>query len=100
MTSALRTTFLTIRQRRLSPQTISTYRNTFRLLLQFIHRKTGIEPASLSIPELSVDRILMFLDSLEKERKNSVSSRNRISASKIEFQGKLNFALVVLAVAR
>jgi integrase/recombinase XerD len=63
-------------QRRLSPQTISSYRDTFRLLLQFIHRKTGIEPASLSISDLSVDRILMFLDSLEKERKNSVCSRN------------------------
>jgi site-specific recombinase XerD len=63
-------------QKRLSPQTIASYRDTFRLLLQFIHRKTRIEPASLSIPDLSVDRILLFLDNLEKERKNSVSSRN------------------------
>jgi|SRR5437660_1731423 len=65
-----------IGQRRLSQQTIASYRDTFRLLLQFIHQKTGIEPASLSISDLSVDRILMFLDNLEKERKNSVSSRN------------------------
>jgi len=65
-----------IGQRRLSQQTIASYRYTFRLLLQFIHQKTGIEPASLSISDLSVDRILMFLDNLEKERKNSVSSRN------------------------
>lgn len=65
-----------VAQRRLSPQTIASYRDTFRLLLQFIHRKTGIEPARLSIPDMSVDRILLFLDSLEKDRKNSVTSRN------------------------
>lgn len=68
-----------VAQRRLSPQTIASYRDTFRLLLQFIHRKAGIEPASLSIPDLSIDTILLFLDTLEKERKNSVSSRNRRS---------------------
>jgi site-specific recombinase XerD len=65
-----------VAQRRLSPQTIASYRDTFRLLLQFIHRNTGIEPVSLSIPDLSVDRILMFLNNLDKERKNSVSSRD------------------------
>lgn len=65
-----------VAQRRLSPQTIASYRDTFRLLLQFIHRRTGIEPTSLSIPDLSVDTILLFLDSLEKERMNSVASRN------------------------
>jgi integrase/recombinase XerD len=65
-----------VAQRRLSPQTIASYRDTFRLLLRFIHRKNGIEPASLSIPDLNADRILLFLDSLEKERRNSVASRN------------------------
>jgi integrase/recombinase XerD len=35
-------------QRRLSPQTVASYRDTFRLLLQFVHRTTGIEPASLA----------------------------------------------------
>src|SRR5947207_12945566 len=65
-----------VAQRRLSPQTIASYRDTFRLLLKFIHRTTGIEPAGLSIPDVSVDRILLFLDSLEKDRKNSVDSRN------------------------
>jgi integrase/recombinase XerD len=65
-----------VAQRRLSPQTIASYRDTFRLLLQFIYRKTGTAPASLSIPDLGVDRILLFLDSLERERKNSAASRN------------------------
>jgi integrase/recombinase XerD len=65
-----------VAQRRLSPQTIASYRDTFRLLLQFVHRETGVEPASLSIPELNADRILDFLDSLEKERNNTIASRN------------------------
>ena len=65
-----------VAQRRLSQQTIASYRDAFRLLLQFIHRKTGIEPTRLSIPDVSVDRILLFLDSLENDRKNSVASRN------------------------
>jgi len=65
-----------ITQRRLNPETIASYRDTFRLLLQFVHRETGVEPAFLSIPELNVDRILDFLDSLEKERNNTIASGN------------------------
>ena len=33
-----------IAQRRVSPQTIASYRDTFRLLLQFVARETGIGP--------------------------------------------------------
>ena len=38
-----------IKQRRVSLQTIASYRDTFRLLLQFIKRETGIGPASFRI---------------------------------------------------
>jgi len=65
-----------ITQRRLSPQTIASYRDTFRLLLQFVHRTTGIEPASLPMSVLEADKILAFLDWLEKDRRNTVVSRN------------------------
>ena len=63
-------------QRHLSPQTVASYRDTFRLLLQFIHRKTGIEPAALCVPDLDAEIILSFLDGLEKVRSNSILSRN------------------------
>jgi integrase/recombinase XerD len=46
------------------------------LLLQFVHRETGIEPADLEIPELDAEIILRFLDALEKDRGNTVVSRN------------------------
>ncbi len=65
-----------VAQRRVSLQTIASYRDTFRLLLRFVHRETGIEPAALLVSALDVDRILSFLDGLEKERRNGVNSRN------------------------
>jgi integrase/recombinase XerD len=63
-------------QRRLSPQTVASYRDTFRLLLQFVHRTTGIEPASLPLSALDADRVLSFLEGLEKHRRNTIASRN------------------------
>lgn len=65
-----------IKQRRVSLQTVASYRDTFRLLLQFIARETGIEPASLRIAQLDARAVLRFLDGLEKDRGNSVVSRN------------------------
>jgi integrase/recombinase XerD len=65
-----------ITQRRVSPQTIASYRDTFRLLLQFVDRETGIGPTALPVASLDAEIILRFLDSLEKHRGNSVVSRN------------------------
>jgi site-specific recombinase XerD len=65
-----------ITQRRVSPQTIASYRDTFRLLLQFVDRETGIGPTALPVASLDAEIILRFLDGLEKNRGNSVVSRN------------------------
>lgn len=63
-------------QKRLSPQTVASYRDTFRLLLRSIQREAGIEPARLTISDLDAPRILRFLETLETERKNATVSRN------------------------
>lgn len=63
-------------QKRVSPQTIASYRDTFRLLLQFVNEKHGIAPAAIRIADLDVPVILSFLDHLEQSRQNSVRSRN------------------------
>jgi integrase/recombinase XerD len=63
-------------QKRLSEQTVASYRDTFRLLLRSIQRETGVGPASLTIAHLDAPRILRFLETPEKERKNAVVSRN------------------------
>jgi site-specific recombinase XerC len=65
-----------IAQRRLGPQTLASYRDTFRLLLQFVHRETKVEPSLLTAAQLDADIVLLFLDSLEQKRGNAVVSRN------------------------
>lgn len=59
-----------------SPQTVACYRDTFRLLLEFLRKQRHIEPSALRVTDLDVPTILNFLDYLEQERKNSVRSRN------------------------
>ena len=76
-----------VAQKRLSVQTIASYRDTFRLLLQFVHRETGIEPVALPIAALDADRVLAFLDGLEKDRDNAITSRNlRLTAIRSFFR--------------
>ena len=43
---------------------------------QFVHRETSTEPAVLEVSRLDAEIILRFLDTLEKDRGNTVASRN------------------------
>jgi site-specific recombinase XerD len=65
-----------IRQRRVSPHTIASYRDTFRLLLAHVHRATGTPPSKLQIIDLDAARIGAFLQHLEQERGNTARTRN------------------------
>jgi integrase/recombinase XerD len=68
-------------QRRASPHTIAAYRDTFRLLLGFLHAETGKRPSTLDITDVDAPRISAFLDHLEHDRGNVVRTRNaRLSA--------------------
>jgi integrase/recombinase XerD len=49
-----------VAQRRLSPQTVASYRDTFRLLLRSIQRDIGIEPAELTIANWTCHAFLVF----------------------------------------
>jgi integrase/recombinase XerD len=69
------TDYLT-RQRRASPHTIAAYRDSLRLLLAFTARQAGRQPSALEITDLDAPVIGAFLDHLEKERGNSVRTRN------------------------
>ena len=53
------------RQRQASPETVISYRNTFRLLLRFMQQRTGKAPSSLDWDDLSAEAISAFLDHLE-----------------------------------
>ena len=62
--------------KRVSPQTMASYRDTFRLLLTFVKEATGKEPSALHIHALDAPVVLHFLDYLEHQRGNAIRSRN------------------------
>jgi integrase/recombinase XerD len=74
-------------QRRLSPQSIISCRDTFRLLLTFLRDQTGVEPSALRIADIDAPVVLRFLNYLEQDRGNTVRSRNiRLSAIRSFFR--------------
>ena len=73
--------------KRLSPCTMTCYRDTFRLLLRFVKDHLGIEPCALRVSDLDAPIILAFLDHLEQQRGNTVRSRNlRLAAVRSLFR--------------
>jgi integrase/recombinase XerD len=65
-----------IGQRAASPNTIAAYKLTFQLLLTFAAKRTGITPNKLDISDLDAPLIAAFLEHLERNRGNSVATRN------------------------
>jgi len=65
-----------IGQRRASPHTVASYRDTFRLLLGFAQRRTGRPPSRLELEDLDAPLIGAFLEHLEQQRRNGVRTRN------------------------
>ena len=77
--SALLESFFTerlIHQRQASPHTISSYRDTFRLLLQFAQRRLSKQPSRLALEDIDAPMVTAFLDDLESSRKIGARSRN------------------------
>ena len=76
-----------IRQRQVSPHTISAYRDTLRLLLVFAAAQARKEPSRLEFDDLDAPLVGAFLDHLEQQRKNSARSRNaRLAAIRALFR--------------
>ena len=76
-----------ISQRRASPHTVASYRDTFRLLLQFAQKDLGKPPSSLTMADLTVTLVGAFLNDLEKSRANASRSRNvRLTAIRSFFR--------------
>jgi len=65
-----------MRQRQVSPHTISSYRDTFRLLLRFAHQQLHTPPARLAFTAIDAPLIAAFLDDLEHRRGITARSRN------------------------
>jgi len=76
-----------LKQRQVSPHTVTAYRDTFRLLLRFAQQRVGKPPSDLFLTDLDASMIGAFLDHLETERKNSVRTRNaRLAAIRSFFR--------------
>ena len=65
-----------IGQRQTSGHTIAAYRDTFRLLLGFVHNRTGKPPSALGVEDLDAPTIGAFLAYLQTGRHNSAATRN------------------------
>ena len=76
-----------IAQRRASLHTIGSYRDTFRLLLQFAEKRLGKAPSRLTLEDLQAPFLGAFLDNLESARANATRSRNlRLAAIRSFFR--------------
>jgi integrase/recombinase XerD len=64
------------RQRQASPHTVAAYRDTFRLLLTYVYASHAKAPAQLSFDDLDAPLIGAFLEHLERDRGDSVRTRN------------------------
>ena len=65
-----------MQQRQASPHTISSYRDTFRMLLRFAQQRLHTPPALLSFEAIDAPLIVAFLNHLEEHRGLSARSRN------------------------
>ena len=87
---ALLQSFFTTRlmtQRKASPHTIASYRDTFRLLLRFAQKRLRRAPSQLKLQDLDASFISAFLDGLESHRGNGARSRNlRLTAVRSFFR--------------
>lgn len=70
-----------INQKSVSSATVASYRDTFRLFLRYMQHAQSKSPAALDMSDFTAPNVLVFLDYLEKERRNKPRSRNtRLSA--------------------
>lgn len=80
-----------VQQLHASPRTVAAYRDSFRLLLTFAHRRLRKQPAELTLEDLNASLILEFLKHLEVERHNCIRSRNARFAAIRSFMEFVSF---------
>jgi site-specific recombinase XerD len=76
-----------MQQRRVSPHTIGSYRDSFRLLLHFAQARLGKPPTRLAFEQLDAPLIAAFLEDQQKGRGISPRTRNlRLTAIRSFFR--------------
>jgi integrase/recombinase XerD len=70
-----------------SPNTVASYRDTFRLLLNYASQRLDRTPTNLQVADVDADLVGDFLSFVETTRANSARSRNtRLSAIRSFFK--------------
>ena len=70
-------------ERGFSANTCETYAHAFRIFFSFAAKRLGKKPSQIYLEELDAKIVLEFLSEIEKERKNSATTRNaRLAAIK------------------
>lgn len=76
-----------VQHQQVSPHTLASYRDTFRLLLVFAQKRLGKAPSSLELIDIDALLVGAFLDDLEAHRSASVRTRNlRLTAIRSFFR--------------
>jgi site-specific recombinase XerD len=76
-----------MRQRHVSPNTVASYRDTFRLLLISVQKYLGKAPSSLNLEDIDATLVGKFLEDLEANRSISARTRNlRLTAIRSFFR--------------
>lgn len=78
LATSLQTYFTTFAhtQRDLSANTISSYRDTWRMLLKYLSATLGTPVEVLDLDDLTAANVTAFLDHLQQERGNNAKTRN------------------------
>ena len=74
-----------------SHYTNRAYRDAFKLFMPYAAKHYGIKIRSLRVEHLSSQLILLFLDDLQKERKNLTRTRNHRLAAIKSFAKMIRF---------
>ena len=75
------------RDRNASRHTVQSYADSFQLLVCFAAERLGVRPCRIEVEQLTAPLILDFLDSLKRERNNTIGTRNvRLAAFKSFFR--------------
>jgi site-specific recombinase XerD len=65
-----------MQQRQASAHTIASYRDTFKMLLQFVHKRLRKAPAALALDDIDAPLVMAFLDEMEQARGITARTRN------------------------
>lgn len=65
-----------MQQRQASAHTIASYRDTFKMLLQFVHKRLRKAPSALALADIDAPLVMAFLDDAEQTRGITARTRN------------------------